>query len=176
MDPSGCEDWIPPTDGSGNWTAERGDGYWKLAQQAGISLEEARTAVVTAYHKRGQKRKSEIMVYPGDVVHIENSHLEADAPSIPKYPGLTPASGRIEPVFVVEELLIFGTGKTVTKVAFNIAKKIPLKIVAENKSEFKKLVTKLSQQQDKPLSQRMFNKFRKLAQDYNGKIRIDKYG
>ena len=107
MDPSGCEDWIPPTDGSGNWTAERGDGYWKLAKQAGIPLEEARADVVTANQKRGQKRTTETMVYPGDVVHIGGSNTETTSetnrPSISGYP-LIPASGRIEPVSLLGTL------------------------------------------------------------------------
>ena len=107
VDPSGCEDWIPPTDGSGNWTAERGDGYWKLAKQAGIPLEEARAAVITANKKRGQKRTTETMVYPGDVVNIGGSNTETysetNRQSTSGYP-LIPASGRIESVSLIGTL------------------------------------------------------------------------
>ncbi len=107
VDPSGCEDWIPPTDGSGNWTAEQGDGYWRLAQQAGISVEKARGAVVTANQNRGQVRTSETMVYPGDVVHIGGSNTETNSEtnrlSISIYPCVL-ASGRIESVSLIETL------------------------------------------------------------------------
>ena len=125
VDPSGCEDWIPPTDGSGNWTAERGDGYWELAKKAGIPLEEARAAVITANKKRGQKRTTETMVYPGDVVNIGGSNTETNSetnrPSISGYP-LIPASGRIDySPFNVEDIFGIGIAK---EVGFAVAKGI----------------------------------------------------
>jgi len=71
-DPTGALDWIPPTDGSGNWTAEKGDGAWRLSQQAGIPFDDANAAIKSANQNRGQARTSESMVYPGDVVNIES--------------------------------------------------------------------------------------------------------
>jgi len=57
-------------EGDGTWTAEKGDGYWKLHKQAGISLADAKAAVVAANKERGQKRSSETMVYEKDVINL----------------------------------------------------------------------------------------------------------
>jgi hypothetical protein len=69
-DPTGSLDWIPPTDGSGNWIAQVGDSPGSLATQAGISQSEAEAAVKSANVARKKPRTSETMVYPNDVVNI----------------------------------------------------------------------------------------------------------
>ena len=108
-DPTGALYWIPPTDGSGNWVAENGDGYWRLSQQAGISLEDARNAVIAANRSRGQNRTSEIMVYPGDIVNININ----DSPNNNNNNNVTknnfllpfPANGRCESVPLIGTLI-----------------------------------------------------------------------
>lgn len=70
FDPIGALDWIPPTDGSGNWTAEKGDSPGSLARDAHITQAQAEAAVKSANHDRGQARTSETMVYSGDVVNV----------------------------------------------------------------------------------------------------------
>ncbi len=72
VDPTGALDWIPPTDGSGNWTAEAGDSPGSLAVDAGLSQSEAVDAVRSANQDRDQVRTSETMVYPGDVVNVQS--------------------------------------------------------------------------------------------------------
>jgi len=106
IDPTGALDWIPPTDGSGNWTAEPGDGYWKLFQQAGIPLEDAKNAVITANQNRGQTRTSETMIYPGDVVNVATPQNETSTTTTtPNYQIPYPASGACELVSVVGTLI-----------------------------------------------------------------------
>ncbi|HHU47912.1 MAG TPA: hypothetical protein GXZ40_08445 [Bacteroidales bacterium] len=106
IDPTGALDWIPPTDGSGNWTAEPGDGYWKLFQQAGIPLEDAKNAVITANQNRGQTRTSETMIYPGDVVNVATPQNETSTTTTtPNYQIPYPASGACESVSVVGTLI-----------------------------------------------------------------------
>ncbi len=104
-DPTGALDWIPPTDGSGNWIAEPGDGYWKLSQQSGISLEDAKNAVITSNQNRGQARTSEIMVYPGDVVNISTPQNETNTTNTLNYQMRYPASGVCESVSLVGTLI-----------------------------------------------------------------------
>jgi RHS repeat-associated protein len=70
VDPTGALDWIPPSDGSGNWTAEAGDSPGSLARDAHITQAEAETAVRSANQARGQARTSETMVYEGDEVNV----------------------------------------------------------------------------------------------------------
>ena len=105
IDPTGTLDWIPPTDGSGNWIAQKGDGYWKLSQQAGIPLEEAKNAVIAANRNRGQNRTSETMVYPGDVVHVNANNSRTQNNNNVSYYLPYPASGRCEPVSVFDVLM-----------------------------------------------------------------------
>jgi len=70
VDPNGMNAWIPPTDGSGNWTAKKGDSPGSLARDAHITQAEAETAVGSANQARGQARTSETMVYKDDVVNV----------------------------------------------------------------------------------------------------------
>lgn len=72
IDPTGALDWIPPSDGSGNWTTEAGDSPGSLARDANITQAEAESAVRTANQNRGQARSSDIMVYEGDKVNVAN--------------------------------------------------------------------------------------------------------
>lgn len=69
-DPTGALDWLPPTDGSGNWTAQKGDSPGSLARDAHITQAEAESAVKSANQARGEVRTSETMVYKDDVVNV----------------------------------------------------------------------------------------------------------
>jgi RHS repeat-associated protein len=108
-DPTGALDWIPPSDGSGNWTAEQGDGYWRLSEQAGIPLGDAKNAVITANQNRGQARTSETMVYPGDVVNVvtgtsAETNNATEAYNFDYYNSY-PQGGNVEPVSVAGVLI-----------------------------------------------------------------------
>ncbi len=99
VDPTGALDWIPPSNGSGNWTAEAGDSPGSLATQAGISQSEAEAAVKSANQTRGQARTIETMVYKDDVVNVASrpgytwsSGSSATTPSTPSSASNNPGS------------------------------------------------------------------------------------
>jgi RHS repeat-associated protein len=77
IDPNGL--W--EQDAAGNWVAQKGDGYWKLHKQAGISLADAKAAVIAANKERGQKRSSETMVYEKDVINLSGGNQEGETTS-----------------------------------------------------------------------------------------------
>jgi len=70
IDPNGMNSWVPPTDGSGNWKAEKGDSPGSLARDAKITQAEAE-GIMRDYNKaNGNNRSSETMVYKDDVVNV----------------------------------------------------------------------------------------------------------
>ncbi len=118
-DPTGALDWIPPTDGSGNWTAEPGDSPGSLAIDAQISQEEAEAAIKTANQARGQARTSETMVYTGDIVNIGSrlnyvwsSGASLDNTSFSTNSNLTPNSTKIGNVARVVNKVATAVGLT----------------------------------------------------------------
>ncbi len=81
IDPNGMNEWIPPTEKGGDWTAEPGDSPGSLARDAGIS-QTAAEGVMRDYNKsKGNKRSSDIMVYTGDKVSIPGGGEESSSSS-----------------------------------------------------------------------------------------------
>ena len=73
IDPNGMNAWIPPTDGSGTWTAEVGDSPGSLAVDAGIS-QSAAEGIVRDYNKANNNtRSSPTMVYKDDMVNVPST-------------------------------------------------------------------------------------------------------
>lgn len=81
IDPNGMNAWIPPTDGSGTWTAEAGDSPGSLARDAGISQSEAEGIMRNYNASNDNNRSSDIMVYSGDQVTVPGSGGESNSSS-----------------------------------------------------------------------------------------------
>ncbi len=81
IDPNGMNEWIPPTEKGGDWTAEPGDSSGSLARDAGIS-QSAAEGVMRDYNKsNNNNRSSDIMVYTGDKVSVPGSGEESSSSS-----------------------------------------------------------------------------------------------
>jgi hypothetical protein len=73
IDPNGMNEWLPPTDGSNNWTAEAGDCAWTLHEDAGISFYQAKSSVGSMNAARGNG-EGNLDVFVGDVVSVDKSN------------------------------------------------------------------------------------------------------
>jgi RHS repeat-associated protein len=82
IDPNGMNEWIPPTEEGGAWTAEAGDSPGSLARDAGISQSEAEGIMRDYNASNGNNRSSDIMVYKGDKVSVSGSVSSGNSSSV----------------------------------------------------------------------------------------------
>jgi len=93
-DPDGELDWIPPADGSSNWTAEKGDNAWTLHKDAGISYDKAKF-LMKSQGFNFSNNDTHVDVQAGDVVNVNDGYTwNTGTSSSPPIPSATPnASG-----------------------------------------------------------------------------------
>jgi len=93
-DPDGALDWIPPTDESGNWIAEKGDNAWTLHKDAGMSYDRAKS-LMKSQGFNFSNNDTHVDVQAGDVVNVNGGYTwNTGTSSSPSTPSATPnASG-----------------------------------------------------------------------------------